>query len=156
MVRLWPSTLRGRLLLLVGLTILPVMGLLIVGHVERRTAETAATRNNALNFARLAAQAQTRRLEGARQFLIALSVAPAVRSGNPAGCRAYLQLLAHQHRDTYTDIGVADTSGNVICHALPDSGSLKIADRPYFTRAIASRNFAVGDYMVGRASAPSA
>jgi signal transduction histidine kinase len=156
MLRLWPSSLRGRLLLLVGLTILPVMGLLIVGHVERRTAETTTIRGNALNFARLAAQAQTRRLEGARQFLIALSAASDVRSGDPDRCRAYVQLLAHQHRDTYTDIGVADASGNVICHALPDSGSMKIGDRPYFTRAIATRNFAVGDYMVGRVSGRSA
>jgi signal transduction histidine kinase len=126
------------------------MGLLIVGHIERRTAETAAIRANALNFARLAAQAQARRLEGARQFLIALSAASDIRSGDPSRCRAYVLLLAQHHRDTYTDIGVADLSGRVICHALPEAGNTVIADRSYFQRALTTRSFAIGDYMVGR------
>ncbi len=132
------------------------MILLIVGHLERRKAETLAIRTNALNFARLAAQAQTRRLEGARQFLIALSAATDIRSGDAARCRRYVQNLASQHSNTYTDIGVADASGLVFCHALPDAGTMDISDRSYFRRAISTGNFAVGDYMVGRLSGRSA
>ncbi len=154
--RLWPSSLRGRLLFLVGLTILPVMALLIVGNVERRSAETAAIKANTLSFARLAAQAQTRRLEGARQFLIALSRSSDIRSSDPGVCRAYVRSLVQQHHDTYTDIGVADTSGHVVCHAQPNVGSMTIADRSYFRRAISTGTFAVGEYMVGRASGRAA
>ncbi|HXH05826.1 MAG TPA: cache domain-containing protein [Vicinamibacterales bacterium] len=146
-----PSGLRTRLFLLLALAIAPPIALLVYEGVERRRDETAQIRAQALGLARLVAEAQRRRLEGARQFLLAMSRAAEVRNGDAAACTAYVRSLAEAHRETYTNIGVADPGGVVRCHALA-APAPPIADRPYFRRALDSGAFSVGDYMIGRIS----
>ena len=146
-----PSGLRTRLFLLLALAIAPPIALLVYEGIERRRDETAQIRSQALGLARLVAEAQRRRLEGARQFLLAMSRAAEVRGGDWRACTAYVRSLAEAHRQTYTNIGVADVDGRIRCHALA-APAPPIPDRPYFQRALQSGAFSVGDYMIGRIS----
>lgn len=87
--------------------------------------------------------------EGARQLLIALAGTPEVRRDDSAVCGAFLADLRRKY-PLYTNLGVAVVDGSVVCSAVPLSGSVNVSDRAYFRRAVATRNFAIGDYQVGR------
>lgn len=45
---------------------------------------------------------------------------------------------------------MADFNGNVFCSAFPLAEPVNIADRDYFKRAIATRDFSFGGYQIGR------
>jgi signal transduction histidine kinase len=51
----------------------------------------------------------------------------------------------------YLNLGVIRPDGRVICSALPlGPTDTDLSDRSYFKRAVGSRDFAIGDYQVGR------
>jgi len=86
MNRLFLSSLRARLLLLVLLAIIPALGLILyTASAQRRTA-AVEVEENALRLAQFAAANQGRASEGARQLLIALAQLPEVREGDSAEC----------------------------------------------------------------------
>jgi GAF domain-containing protein/HAMP domain-containing protein len=51
---------------------------------------------------------------------------------------------------TYLNLGVIDRQGLVVCSALPTVGSVYVRDRLYFRQVIATHQFAVGEYQIGR------
>lgn len=143
------SVLRIHLVLLVLLAILPALGLALYSGLEQRRLAAAAAHQEALRLARLTANKQNTHVEGAHQLLVALSQLPAVANGDPAAC-ASLLLTLMPARPLYANLGVIDVSGNLICSALPFDGPLDLSDRAYFRRAVATGDFAIGDYQVGR------
>lgn len=76
-----PLRLRGRLLVLVLVAVVPLGGLLVQAGLERRRQAGEAAYAQALALARVAASAQDRLVEGTRQYLAALPVSP--RSAMP-------------------------------------------------------------------------
>lgn len=50
----------------------------------------------------------------------------------------------------YSNIGVADVNGNLLCSAKPLHNPVSIADRPYFNRTLEIKDFAAGDCQIGR------
>ena len=145
-----PGSLRGRLVLLLAMAILPALGTITYERIDRRRQDAQALRQTALTLARLAAQAQERRLEGARQLLAALSRSTDL--DDPNACTSFVRGLISEYGGRYTEIGWADLSGHVVCHAIEATGSVSIADRPYFRRVLSSGTFVVGDLMQGRLS----
>ncbi|HEY7676889.1 MAG TPA: response regulator [Candidatus Methylomirabilis sp.] len=143
------SSLRGRLLLLVLLALLPAVGLTVYGNLEARRRATAQVQDGALRLARLASADHERLISGTRQLLVALAQLPGVRPGNPAGCGALLGRLL-EHYPVYANLGAIDTDGNGYCSAVPFSGTVFLGDRSYFRRARTWRDFAVGEYQIGR------
>ena len=74
---------------------------------------------------------------------------PAVRDRNPAACNAlFADLLAQ--RSSYANLGVIDADGDIFCSALPMTDPVYAGDRGYFRRAIETRDFAIGEYQIGR------
>jgi signal transduction histidine kinase len=144
------SRLRIRLLLLVIAAVLPAISLLAWQAFERRGKDMAELRLTTLNLAKLAAQAQERRIEGARQLLIALSHGSDLRRDNPGRCAQYVRRLVADYGGLYTEIGWADATGRVMCHARPGGVQLSIADRPYFETVKRTNSFAVGEMIRGR------
>lgn len=144
-----PAGLRGRLIILLILAIVPALALLTLERLNRSRLETAELQEAALPFARLAALAQQRRMEGARQLLIALSRSSELQSDGES-CTRFLRGLATEYHGIYSEIGWADMSGRVMCHVLPTPSGLSIADRHYFQRAVQAQSFAVGELMYGR------
>ncbi len=143
------SGLRGRLLILIVLTLLPAFGIVLyTGHSERLAAQHDAERH-ALALTLEAAADQARLIDDARSVLSVLAEMPAMdRPG--LSCPQFLRHYVFK-QPRLANIGAIDASGHIICSAANSAaGRLDVSDRPYFQRAVAGRRFALGDYQVGR------
>jgi signal transduction histidine kinase len=142
--------LRARLLLLLGLAVLPSVAFLIVGRNNERRATERELHAQALNLAKLTAQSWAQRIEIARQVLLSLARHPAMH-GEAAECSALVRGLKGDYEDIYATLGRADLTGAVDCLQL-DGGQpgLRITDRDYFVRARETGQFIVGEFMHGR------
>lgn len=144
------SSLRTRLLLLVLLAIVPALGLILYTASAQRHAAEREAQEDALRLAKSIAANEGQVNEGARQLLTALAQLPSVQEGNWAECNQLFSSFLKQYR-LYANFGVLDAQGLVRCSGLPlPPLPINAADRPYFQRAIQTRNFAVGDYQIGR------
>lgn len=143
------ASLRFYLIVLVLLAVVPALGVALHTASEGRQREAVDIQENALRLAQLIASQEEQLIEGTSQLLRVLADFPAVRNSDPAECSAlFAQLLRHYHR--YANFGAARPNGDVFCSALPLNGPVNIADRAYFRRALETRDFAIGDYQVGR------
>jgi len=145
------SSLRARLLLLVFLAVIPALGLIIYTAAEMRRSASGEAQTNALRLAQSVANSQDDLIEGARQLLIALAQLPEVRKQDSEACNALFARLLKQI-PLYVSLGAVDVEGNPFCSAIPISKSFNVADRTYFQGAVQYRDFAVGDYTIGRVS----
>lgn len=141
--------LRIRLLLLVLLAVVPMLALVVHSYSQQMQAATAEAQANALRLARLAANDQDRLIEGARQLLIVLAQLPSVQNQDAAACSSFLAGLLKEY-PLYENLGAADLRGDIFCSAVPSSTTINMSDRPWFQRALETREFVVGDYLVAR------
>lgn len=143
-------SLRARILLIVLLAALPALGLILQGAAEQRRHETAELEAQALSLARGAASGQELVIADARALLTALAHLPQVRSADSAACDAlFAELLAHYPR--YRNLRAARPNGDVFCSAVPTTGRPNIAELTHFRRALQTRDFAIGDCLIGHA-----
>jgi PAS domain S-box-containing protein len=141
--------LRARLVALVLLALIPALALILFIAWEERGLETTETFEDAQRLVRLFSQDQERYIEGARQLLIALAQLPDVRDGNTRSCNALFANLEAQY-PLYANFGAIWPDGKLYCSAVPFEGVVDLSDRSYFRRAVESRDFAIGDYQIGR------
>ncbi len=144
-----PTSLRARLMLLVLLAIIPAAGLLLYGLGEHRGIAAQKAREDALRAVRIAAASHERLIEGARQMLLLLAQLPDIRTKDSGACSAFLAGILARYPQ-YANLGVIRLDGSVQCSALPMPTTVNAADRAYFRRALESRDFAVGEYQIGR------
>src|SRR5262245_15411808 len=147
----WPflASLRTRLLLLVLLAAIPALGLTLYTNLEERQLRKALVQEDAMRLSRLVSAGYERLIEDARQLVVSLARLPAVRERNRAACNALFTDLLTQH-SSYSNLGVIDADGIVLCSALPITDQVYLGDRVYFRRALEIRDFAVGEYQIGR------
>jgi signal transduction histidine kinase len=145
----WHPGLRLRILALAALVAVPAIALLLYLSLDRRQQVEETVTQNAERLATLKVRQQERLVETTRQLLIAVSNSRDVREGDSEACSAYLRHILPQFGSIYENVGVLNTNGTLICSAFtPVSTSL--GDRPYFQRALSTRQFVVGEYIVGR------
>jgi steroid delta-isomerase-like uncharacterized protein len=143
------SSLRVRAVLLVLLAVLPALGLLFfTASAERQSARDEA-QEDARRFAQLAAADETRLIESTRQLLVVLARFPALRGADPAACDALLADLLAQF-PLYANLGSIAPDGNLLCSAAPAQRPTNLGDRSYVQRALATGEFALGEYQIGR------
>jgi two-component system cell cycle sensor histidine kinase/response regulator CckA len=147
--RMLLANLRGRLLLIAVVAFLPVLGLMIYAAVEGRRRAATESQAAALAVARFAAVEQHQLIEGTRQLLVGLSQLPEVANHDGPGCSALFAEVRARF-PAHANLGAAAPTGEIFCSAVPMPGPVTIADRPYFRRAIDTREFAVGSFLVGR------
>jgi predicted ester cyclase len=149
MIRSLWKNLRVRFLLMVLLAVLPALGLLIYTADEQRDTALADAREEASRLAGLAATEEGRLIEGTRQLLVVLARLPEVRNGDADACNAlFADLLADF--PLYANLGVIAPDGRLICSAVPASGPTDLSDRAFFQGAIERKDFAVGEFQIGR------
>lgn len=147
-MKLFPSSLRGRLIVLLSVSFVPAVlatGYFSVQH-ERNAAQHQ--RRDIVNLAQLAAAKQDAALQSARSTLAALARAGIGVGRDPRRCAAVLARLLPQHSE-YTSLFVVGIDGYVRCGA-PAKKRIFVGDRPYFQQAVARRTFSVGEYIRGR------
>jgi len=156
MLALRPTSLRTRLLLLPILSVLlPTAGLLINSAVNQRHLAATAARRDALRLVHAANLHQTEMVVATRQLLLSLARLPVVRQTRIHGpCSPVLADLL-KIQPYYTNLGIAAINGKVLCSAVPLPRPVNVADRAYFRRALETRNFAIGNYQIGRITGKS-
>jgi len=143
------ASLRTRLLLLVLLAVIPALGLTLYTNLEERQLRKALVQEHAMRLSRLVSADHERLIEDARKLLAALARLPGVREGKRAACDPLFADLLTRH-SSYANLGVIGADGNVLCSGLPMTGQVYVGDRAYFRRARETRDFAIGDYQIGR------
>jgi PAS domain S-box-containing protein len=138
-----------RLILLVFIAVVPA--LILVLHNAKRDRDVSAERiqEDAQRIVEIAASRQTRFIDSARQLLAVLAEMPEVASGDSMACNRFVKGLTDRY-SVYGNLGRIDAEGNLVCSAIGLSGTLNLADRSYFRRAKDSKDFAIGDYQVGK------
>ena len=89
-------------------------------------------------------------LERAQVALSTLAASPSVKNGNWSRLTGYFRRLKVDNR-RYVNFALVDAGGIVRVSAVPCTGSVSLADRPYVRRALDRGEFGVG-YALGRIS----
>ena len=100
-------------------------------------------------LARIVANDQERAIDGTRQILSDLAAIPEVRAGDPQRSRTYFAVLMKLYPG-YTSFSVVAPDGAVLVSLPPAERPTNFSDRLWFERALATQDFAVGDYQVGQ------
>jgi hypothetical protein len=114
-------------------------------------ATAASSRPSAPKLATAVATGIDGLLSTARANLVGLADLPVVSSGDAAACSA--EMAARNTDPRYTTLGFATPDGNLDCLATPSATRVNIADRVYFLRATGTREYGVGIFQIGRATA---
>jgi hypothetical protein len=143
-------SIRTHLLLLVLLSVLPALGIVIYTGINRLHSDIKAAHNDALIVLQSLANDHQRNMESTRQFLTTLAKLPDVRNQNAAACNRLFHSL-HKENPMYTTILAADAEGMVFANALPFT-PYSVKQRKYFQDSLRTKDFSVGEYMIGIAS----
>src|SRR5919112_5190155 len=140
--------LRGRLVLLFFLGLIPVVASEIVAAVNQRIVLRAHARSQAERLARALAAHFEETLGSTHQLLRVLENHPAVLKGG-SSCEAALDYVLDA-RSLYTGLGVGDETGRLVCSS-PRSHHV-VSLQPSFTERVRESGFAVGQTEVGALS----
>lgn len=144
------SNIKIRIFLLIASTLIPlVIFILYINSVQLRRSEEIKI-SQLRNITHLVALENEQIVEGARQLLTTLSVAPELKQTSNL-CSTYLSDLLDKYR-RYGNFGVTDLLGNVTCSAIPLQNLLNLSDRYFFQKTLESNEFTVGEYVTSRAT----
>lgn len=142
-------TLRLRLLLLLLISIFPGLVLTLYEFVEEKEQAKVEAQDFAFRLASILSIQQQDLIGEAKQVLFTISQIPKRGSANSLSHSRFMaHLLANLPQ--YSQIGVADTNGNIIASAVPTVKQDNIANRSYFRAAIGTGDLAVGEYQVSQ------
>jgi diguanylate cyclase (GGDEF)-like protein/PAS domain S-box-containing protein len=151
-MRYFFTTLRFRLLLLVFLAVLPALAVILYSGLEQRRMAAEAAKQNVLDLVHHASLYQERVVEGVRQMLLSLAELPAVRQQDGAVASAVFSRILEKQK-IYGNISAADRHGKVFATARPQPGQApSAAGRSHFEQALNTRDFAIGEFGIGRTS----
>lgn len=141
--------LRRRLATLAGLLILPLLLLATVSYLRLLRVSTEAAREETRQLAGLMTARMRQGIEEGRQILFCLSQIPEVRAKNASYCTPLFQRLAFE-MPRFLNFGLIGADGEVLASALPFPSPMNLGDRGYFSEAMATGRFTVGEYQIGR------
>jgi PAS domain S-box-containing protein len=143
------GSLRVRLIFLVLVAIIPSLIIIIhVGWEERKISAHNATQD-AMQLAIIASGDHDLLIESTRQLLAGLARLPELRQEDPKACSDLLADLLKQYQQ-YNNIIAVKPNGDLWCSGIPASGSPNYADRGWFPEVMRTRDFVVGEYVIGR------
>jgi diguanylate cyclase (GGDEF)-like protein/PAS domain S-box-containing protein len=146
------STLRFRLILLVFLAVLPALGVILYSGLEQRRLAAEAAQKDVVSLVDHASLYQERVIEGVKHMLSTLAELPAVRQQNGAVASAIFARIVAQQK-IYGNISAVDRQGKVFASGRPQPGPASSdVGRSHFERAVKTRDFAVGEFGIGRTS----
>ena len=140
--------LRVRIFVILVLILLPIFGLVYgIEQQEERTLAQVAL-DQLQNLTGHLVLDYTDDVGDTRRLLASIARLPETRAAGP-GCRSVMVWYRGTY-PTYLNLGVIDRQGLVVCSALPTVGRVNLGDRLYFRQVIATHQFAVGEYQIGR------
>ncbi len=145
------SGIRGRLLLLAAISTLPTFALLLYDGWHSRAEQIEAARQNLYARAKAAAYEVGRDIRGAELLLYSLAQIPEKLHNAAGSCAETLRHMGASYAEIGSVFRVA-ADGKLLCTSIDASaGGVNLADRDYFTRAMASDAVVVGKPIRSRA-----
>ena len=141
--------LRGGLLLIIAVALVPAFGLLIWMRVDNSRAQSSNTEQRAIARAQMIAEGQASRDQAAEQLLAALTHHASLRDPASPECTNYLREVMDAGISAYINLGVVTPDGVIICGSDPNLG-LRVSDRQFFTKAMETHAFTIGELIKGR------
>lgn len=137
------TRIRVRILVIVLLAIIPAIALIYHSAAERKRQVYADIEKNTLRLSRFLASNLERDLAQGHGFLKSVALNLESASRNRDSCRAFLSELL---RDTsvYSNIGLADGSGKILCSAAPIPGEAGLNGLKWFDSTATRGGFTVG------------
>jgi two-component system cell cycle sensor histidine kinase/response regulator CckA len=145
----FPSSLRGRLLALVLVAVLPSFAILIYAERNQRELLVAQIGVEAHDLARLVAERHQRSVDRARGLLVGLARLPSLRALDGAACSRDVAAVLTDV-DIYANVGAATPDGNLFCSAATLAAPVNLADRVHFRGPLERGEFTVGGYVRSR------
>jgi diguanylate cyclase (GGDEF)-like protein/PAS domain S-box-containing protein len=142
-MHLAPTTLRGRILALILLAVLPSIGLWVYVALDQRRVASERAEAESLRIAQLFAAHQDLVIDGARLLLVSLAEQPGMRSQD----RAILERTFRRVIDGGTHmvfLAAADSTGRVFASTRDGHSPVSIAGTAWFRETVVSRAFTVG------------
>jgi signal transduction histidine kinase/DNA-binding response OmpR family regulator/HPt (histidine-containing phosphotransfer) domain-containing protein len=136
------ATIRARLLVLVGVALLPALAILLYDEYLFRQQVFRKVQDDAFREVSLVAQQIDARIRETSGRCALMARLPALQAMD-AGSSALLAELLHE-APAFVNLAIADASGRIVASALPFSDELSVADRLFFKRAVQTRAFATG------------
>lgn len=135
-------------MLLAILSILPAIFFIFYLNGNERKIRDKQQIENLNNLTKLYAEGHYQVIENAKHLLIALSVAPQIQNTNKNVCNKFLSDVQNKYL-RYSNFGVTDQNGNVICSAVsPVDQKINISDTIFFKETINTNDFAIGGYRI--------
>lgn len=141
---------RTRIVLLVVLSALPILGLAVYNSIQQRQAAEVAEEEHLQLIASLAARRPEQIIEGASQFLYAMTADVEDLLRNQRSCVEQMRRAIRQVHGQYRTMGVVLPNGDIFCDATDAQVRTNVTDRDYFQMAIRSGKYSVGGYQIGR------
>ena len=150
----WPRlphiSLTARLIILVLIAVCPALVIQAYNEYELRKARSADIRQQVVQITKQFGEEIGELREGARQLLLALAQLTPVKVRDGAACSELFARLASQYAN-YSLLAAADIEGRIFCSSMPLAYS-SVAEQPFFKRAMAQEELAVGNYWADPAS----
>jgi signal transduction histidine kinase len=144
--RIREMSLTARMFLLVFIAVLPALGIQAYNEYDLRAARADDIRQQVVQITKQFGEEMGELREGARQLLVALAQLPAVDLQLSDVCNTLFASTKANFRN-YTLLGAADADGKVFC-ASERLSYTSVDERPFFKRAMATDELAVGNYWV--------
>lgn len=146
----WSVSLTTKMFVLVVIAVMPALAIQSYNEYDLRKSRENDIRNQTVQITKQFGAEMGEIREGARQYLRVISHLPRINSPDAEDCKRLLTAL-NANTPYYSLLGVADSAGTVRCASGPTSLS-SVADLPFFKRALAQSDMAVGNYWVDPAS----
>jgi signal transduction histidine kinase/CheY-like chemotaxis protein len=142
----WSVSLTTKMFVLVLIAVMPALAIQSFNEYDLRKSREDDIRNQTIQITKQFGAEMGEIREGARHYLQVISQLPPVNSLDAESCTRLLTILDAK-TPYYNLLGVADAAGTVRCSSSPTSLA-SIADLPFFKRALAQTDMAVGNYWV--------
>ena len=149
-LRLNPS-LRARLFEMVAIALLPAFGLIVYHSEEQRHHAVVDGARVAHRYARFIASDIHRVIDSSGHLLMALAQLREVQNADHEACNQIFAKIIKEYR-MYSDLGIADRNGRILCSASMPESRPRIADLIDSTGAFARQRLVVGNYHISERS----
>src|SRR4030042_5756851 len=145
------GSLRIRLILLVLLAVIPALGITLYSGLEQCRHERQRAFGEALGLAKDISETHENLIQNARHILFALSKTSEVQQQDKAACSKIFADIVKQS-EGYTALIAAKPNGDQFASNVPITRPINYSDRPWFQRLLTTRDFVIGEYLIGRVS----
>jgi len=142
-------SIRGRLVLLALLIVVPLMVDRVRLLEASRTERIALTASEVLDLTRRGAEGQREIITTVRAMLQVTARAYVAMLAQGETCNLYIRDLVG-NMPWIKGMSIIGADGRITCSTLPSAVGLDMSDRPHYEEAIRTHNFVVSDYLVGR------